>query len=121
MIPTVTPAAAATSCYNPKTAVAWFATGNKMSSDDSIDYQGQPVKLSKSYSDYDDYKDDPNNLAPGEADKVQGLVQSAANRQALLRPRADDEGCLRVEVPGLCGRGFLWGDSAAGRVGSRAA
>ncbi|QOV91266.1 hypothetical protein [Humisphaera borealis] len=48
-----------------------------MSSDDSIEYQGQAVKLSKPYGDYDDYKNDPNNLAPGEAGKVQQLVQSA--------------------------------------------
>ena len=32
-------------------------------SSDSMDYQGQPVKLNKSYGDYDDYKNDPNNLA----------------------------------------------------------
>jgi hypothetical protein len=57
--------------------VVWLLTGNDMSSSDSIDYQGQPIKLSKSYGDYDDYKNDPNNLAPGEAAKVQQLVQSA--------------------------------------------
>jgi hypothetical protein len=65
--------------------------GNKMSSDDSINYQGQPIKLSKSYNDYDDYKNDPNNLPPGEAGKVQGLVQSApiakqfSDRQQMTR------------------------------------
>jgi hypothetical protein len=58
-------------------AVVWLAMGNNISSSDSIDYQGQKVKLSKPYSDYDDYKDDPNNLAPGEARRVQQLVQAA--------------------------------------------
>ena len=88
-------------------AVVWLATGNKMSSDDSINYQGQPVKLSKSYSDYDDYKNDPNNLAPGEAGKVQGLVQSApiakqfSDREQMTRAVFD----LKFPGYGLCSYG----------------
>ncbi len=41
----------------------------------SIEYQDQRIGLSKQYGDYDDYKNDPENIAPGEIDKVQRLVQ----------------------------------------------
>jgi hypothetical protein len=33
----------------------WLAIENKMSSDGSIEYQGQQIKLNKSYGDYDEY------------------------------------------------------------------
>jgi hypothetical protein len=70
--------------------VFWFMKGGSMSSSDSVEYQGKSVKLSKPYSDYDDYKNDPNNLGAGEAPKVQQLVKSApiakhfADRKALV-------------------------------------
>jgi len=73
----------------------WLSAGNDMSSSDSIDYQGQTVKLTKSYGDYDDYKNDPNNLAPGEAGKVQQLVRSApiakqfSDRMQMIRAVMD--------------------------------
>lgn len=55
----------------------WLTLRNNMSSSDSVPYQGQQIKLTKSYSDFDDYKNDPNNLDPGEVSKVQGLVKSS--------------------------------------------
>lgn len=45
---------------------------------DSIEYRGKKVRLSKAYSDYDDYKADPNNLAPSETASVQNIVGGAA-------------------------------------------
>jgi hypothetical protein len=77
------------------TAILWPVLWNRLSPTDSVEYQGQPVKLSKSYFDYDDYKNDPDNLAPGEADKVQQLVESApvpkhfADRKQLARAMFD--------------------------------
>lgn len=71
-------------------AIFWFRKGGSMSSSDSVEYQGKSVKLSKTYSDYDEYKNDPNNLAAGEAPKVQQLVKSApiskhfGDRKALV-------------------------------------
>jgi hypothetical protein len=61
-------------------AAVWFLMrigGSSSSAPDTIDYQGQQVKLSNSYSSYEDYKDDPNNIAPGEIERVQQLVESA--------------------------------------------
>ncbi len=61
-----------------------------MSASDSVRYRGQTIKLSKSYSDHDDFKDDPNNLAADEIGKVQRLVQTApiANHFAERRDMA---------------------------------
>lgn len=44
---------------------------------DEIPYRGQKIKLSKAYSDFDDYKDDPNNILPSETERVQKLVMEA--------------------------------------------
>lgn len=41
----------------------------------SIDYQDQRIGLSKEYGDYDVYKNDPDNIAPSETDRVQRLVE----------------------------------------------
>jgi len=42
-----------------------------------IDYGGEKVKLSKWYFDYDDYKNDPDNIAVFERERVQRLVATA--------------------------------------------
>jgi hypothetical protein len=54
--------------------IVWQALPER---DDSIEYRGQRIKLTRSYSDYDDYKNDPNNLDPSEIPRVQQLVRSA--------------------------------------------
>jgi hypothetical protein len=42
-----------------------------------IEYRGQKVRLSRSYADYDEYKNDPENIHPSERARVQFLVESA--------------------------------------------
>jgi len=44
---------------------------------ETIGYRGERVKLSKRYSDYDDYKNDPGNIDPSETTRVQALVTGA--------------------------------------------
>lgn len=61
----------------PAVAVLWWMIGKVTSSFDSVTYQGQRVHLGKSYSDYYEYKDDPDRLASGEVAKAQQLVRSA--------------------------------------------
>jgi hypothetical protein len=57
---------------------------------DTVDYHGQTVRLRRWYFDYDDYKNDPNNLAADEVRRVQHLVKSAdiakrfSGREALI-------------------------------------
>ena len=42
-----------------------------------MEYRGQRIKLSRSYSDYDEYKNDPDNIHPSERSRVQQLVKAA--------------------------------------------
>ena len=61
----------------------------------TIEYHGQTVKLSRSYLEYDDYKNDPNNLAAEEVPRVQQLVKSApiakrlSSREEMIRAALD--------------------------------
>src|SRR5215212_3020559 len=45
--------------------------------DRTIQYQGQTIQLTKAYRDFDEYKNDPMNIAPAETARVQQLVNSA--------------------------------------------
>lgn len=44
---------------------------------DEIEYRGQKIKLSKRYSDFSQYKNDPENILPSETARVQELVMEA--------------------------------------------
>lgn len=44
---------------------------------DEMEYRGQRIKLSRPYSDYDEYKNDPDNIHPSERSRVQELVKTA--------------------------------------------
>lgn len=44
---------------------------------DEIDYRGEKIRLSKKYVDYDDYKNDPTNLAASEIPRVEKLMTDA--------------------------------------------
>ena len=66
----------------------------------TIEYRGQTVKLSKSYFEYDDYKNDPNNLAAEEVPRVQQLVKSAAIAKSFPSREALIHGIVELEFPG---------------------
>jgi hypothetical protein len=44
---------------------------------DEMDYRGEKIRLSKKYVDYDDYKNDPANLAASEVPRVEKLMTDA--------------------------------------------
>jgi hypothetical protein len=48
-----------------------------------VEYRGEKVKLSKWYFDYDDYKNDPENIAAFERVRVQRLVATAPIERAF--------------------------------------
>ena len=56
-------------------AVFWWWTRQHCS--DVMPYRGQSIKLSKPYADFDEYKNDPNNIHPSETARVQKLVIEA--------------------------------------------
>lgn len=68
---------------------------------DEIEYQGQKFKLSKTYTDWDDYKNDPNNLAPGQ----QALVEKAV-LAAELPKTCPDRGSVIDAAFRLCFPGY---------------
>jgi hypothetical protein len=70
-----------------------------------IEYRGEEVRLTKRYDDFDKYKNDPNNIAPEEHDRVRKLVEAApvpehcANRAEVFRVLSD------LEFPGYGSNG----------------
>jgi hypothetical protein len=48
-----------------------------------VEYRGERITLSRWYPDYDDYKNDPENIAPSERARVQGLVTTAPIARAF--------------------------------------
>lgn len=46
-------------------------------SPNTIEYRGEKIRLTRYYLDYDDYKNDPNNIDPSETARVQKLVSEA--------------------------------------------
>jgi hypothetical protein len=56
-------------------AAFWWVISNNRT--DSVQYRGETIKLSKSYTNFDQYKNDPNNIAPSETARVQTLVTTA--------------------------------------------
>src|SRR5215813_12441968 len=45
---------------------------------DTIEYRGEQFKLSKRYYSWDEYKDDPNNLATNELPRIENLMLTAS-------------------------------------------
>ena len=63
-------------CLLVGVAALWSMMGPRPSSlpPDVIEYRGERFKLTKAYTDYDDYKDDPNNIDPSEDARVERAV-----------------------------------------------
>jgi len=60
----------------PKMFAAAKATAT-LGKEDSVEYRGQRIQLSKAYADFDEYKNDPNNIAASETERVKQLVETA--------------------------------------------
>jgi len=60
----------------PKMFAAAKATAT-LGKEDSVEYRRQRIQLSKAYADFDEYKNDPNNIAASETERVKQLVESA--------------------------------------------
>lgn len=83
---------------------------------DEIDYRGQKIKLSRSYTTFEDYKNDPDNIAPSEIERVQQLVVNAPVG-ATFDSRADAAKAIgRIAFPGYGSAGFTETPQADGSV-----
>lgn len=84
------------SCTNPATDPA----GDSGQGMDSVMYRGERISLSRTYSDFDEYKDDENNLPAHEMPKVAALVRSAPVASAYPSREAAFDALYDLMFPG---------------------
>lgn len=80
--------------------------------DSFVEYQGQQIQLKRTYADFHEYKDDPQNLGPGQADKVAALM-----RKAPFGPVFANAGALNLALQQLTFPGY--GMFYANQLGAR--
>ncbi|MCU1302822.1 MAG: hypothetical protein JWQ87_3106 [Candidatus Sulfotelmatobacter sp.] len=79
-------------------AAAWAVVRRMLPS--SIEYRGQKIKLTRFYLDYDDYKNDPNNIDPSETERVQRLVSEAPIARSFASRKDAANAVFKVKFPG---------------------
>ena len=82
---------------------------------DEIDYRGEKIKLTKAYADFDDYKNDPDNIDPSETGRVQRLVLGAIAKTFGGRMEAS-QAIGQIAFPGYGSGGFVEQSQADGSV-----
>jgi hypothetical protein len=85
-------------------AATWAVVRRMLPS--SIDYRGQKIKLTKFYLDYDDYKNDPENIDPSETERVQRLVSEAPIAHSFASRKDAARAVFEVRFPGYGAGGF---------------
>jgi len=65
------------------TGVLWSLRGGAFGAADVMEYRGERIKLSRAYSDFDEYKNDPDNIHPSETERVQRLLINAPIQHAF--------------------------------------
>lgn len=84
--------------------LAWFFIPRLIPS--SIDYRGEPIKLSRFYFSYEDYKDDPNNIDASETARVQRLVFEAPIAHSFRDRKEMAAAVVDIKFPGYAAGGF---------------
>jgi hypothetical protein len=74
-----------------------------------IDYRGEKIKLTRYYFDYDEYKNDPDNIDPSETARVQRLVVEAHVGRSYDTREEMIHATFEVKFPGY-GAGGLGDD-----------
>ena len=82
----------------------------------AIDYRGERIKLTKSYTDYDAYKNDPQNIDPSETERVQRLVLSAPIARTFGSRIDASKAVGEIAFPGYGSGGFVEQPQADGSV-----
>ncbi len=81
-----------------------------------IDYRGEKIKLTRYYLDYDEYKNDPDNIDPSETARVQRLVREApVNRSYASRPEMS-HATFDMKFPGYGAGGLGDGRQGEGSI-----
>ena len=68
--------------------------------EDTVEYRGQRIQLSKAYADFDEYKNDPNNIAAGETERVQQLVETAPIAKSYPDRESLVKAVFEIQFPG---------------------
>ena len=66
----------------------------------TVEYRGETIRLSRAYFDYDQYKNDPNNIHPEETARVQALVTKAHIDRAYPDRASLFEALSKLSFPG---------------------
>jgi hypothetical protein len=78
----------------------WLSEQGYFGGDDTMEYQGQSIKLSRKYGSYEAYKDDPNNIDPSENARVQKLVTEAPIARSFSSRADMIHGAFEIKFPG---------------------
>ena len=65
-----------------------------------VTYSNQTIPLSRTYEDFHAYRDDPNNLPPGEIPRVAQLVRTAPLPETFASRKDADDAFLKLMFPG---------------------
>lgn len=96
----------------------FFRSPDFRHSRDTIEYRGQEFKMSRPYADYEEYKDDPNNLDTNELDRIEQAMVSAQVPESFKDRREFFHFMLfDLTFPGY-GEGGLGADTNAADGGS---
>jgi len=66
----------------------------------TVTYRDATIQLSRTYLDFHDYRDDPNNLPPTEVPRVAQLVRSAPIPSTFASRKEADDTFFRLMFPG---------------------
>jgi hypothetical protein len=81
---------------------------------DEMDYRGEKIRLANKYVDYDDYKNDPGNIAPSEIARVERIMTEARIGPDFADWKAFVDQAFTIKFPGY-GMGSGPKDAATGR------
>lgn len=98
-------------CAGLAAVVLWMLTRDRVSMPGTIEYRGEPFKLTRTYVDYDDYKDDPNNIDPSENFHVEQAVIKAPVLSTFQTRKQMIHAMSAIQFPGY-GLGTFGGHSA---------
>ena len=95
-------------------AVVWAIVRRALPS--YVEYRGEKIKLTKFYLDYDDYKNDPDNIDPSETQRVQRLVSEAPIAHSFADRKQAVDAVFDIKFPGYGAGGLGPLDKADGAL-----
>jgi hypothetical protein len=85
-------------------AVFYFSRNFHGGRSDTVEYRGESFHMSRAYSSYEDYKDDPNNLATNELARIERAITNAPLSSPIHSEGDVALAVLRLRFPGYgCG------------------